>query len=99
MHLVAEHQHFAVEPRPTLAVEPAPGGGHAGPASTAPAAAPLSGRRGASKRSRFTGHEKVDLVKRAIKDIDSGMGQRAVAHRLTPQPEHVEQVGPRVQEW
>ena len=60
---------------PALAVEPAPGGGHAGPDSSAPAAAPLSGLRGAPKRSRFTGHEKVDLVKRAI-----GMGQRAVSH-------------------
>ena len=73
---------LAVEPRPALAVEPAPCGGHAGPASAATAAAPLSGRRGAPERSRFTGHEKVDLVKRSMKDIDSGMGQRAVANRL-----------------
>ena len=67
---------------PALAVEPAPGGGHAGPASPAQAAAPLSVRRGAPKVSRFTGHEKIDLVKRAMKDIDSGMGQLALANRL-----------------
>ena len=63
-----------------------------------PAATALSGWRGAPKRRRFTGHEKVGLVKCAMKDIDRGMGQRAVANRLGVSQSHVEQVDPRVQE-
>ena len=38
---------------PALAVEPAPGGGHAGPDSPAPAAAPLSRLRGRTKKESF----------------------------------------------